>query len=74
MNSSSINLCQMTTRSKGKLKIWLFDECVVNDITGAEPPTSKLCTCIFDTYTLNCKKNSLEHLLCVTLLKLQLKM
>ena len=31
----------MTTRSKGKLKIWLFDECVVNDIRGAKPPTSK---------------------------------
>ena len=31
----------MTTRSKGKLKIWLFDECVVNDNRGAKPPTSK---------------------------------
>ena len=31
----------MTTRSKGKLKIWLFDECVVSEIRGAKPPTSK---------------------------------
>ena len=31
----------MTTRSKGKLKIWLFDECVMNDIKGSEPSTSK---------------------------------
>ena len=31
----------MTTRSKGKLKIWLFDECVVNGIRGAKPRTSK---------------------------------
>ena len=31
----------MTTRSKGKQKIWFFDECVVNDIRGAKPPTSK---------------------------------
>ena len=31
----------MTIRSKGKLKIWLFDQCVVNNIRGAKPPTSK---------------------------------
>ena len=31
----------MTTRSKGKLKIWIFDECGVNHIRGSKPPTSK---------------------------------
>ena len=31
----------MTTRSKGKLKIWLFDECVVEEIRGIKPPTCK---------------------------------
>ena len=32
----------MTTRSKGKLKIWLFDESVVDAIRGSKPPTSKI--------------------------------
>ena len=31
----------MMTRRKGKLKIWLFDECVVDAIRGSKPPTSK---------------------------------
>ena len=40
-NKLLINLCKMTTRSKGKLKIWLFDKCVANDIGGSTPPTFK---------------------------------
>ena len=32
----------MTTRSKRKLKIWLFDECVVDAIRRSKPPTSKI--------------------------------
>ena len=32
----------MTTRSKGKLKIRLFDECVVDAIGGSKPPTNKI--------------------------------
>ena len=32
----------MTTRSKGKLKIWLFDECILDAIQGSKPPTSKI--------------------------------
>ena len=32
----------MTTRSKGKLKVRLFGNCVVNAIRGSKPPTSKI--------------------------------
>ena len=31
----------MTTRSKGKLKVWLLEECVVDEIRGSKPPTNK---------------------------------
>ena len=31
----------MTTRSKGKLKIWLLGECVMDEIRGSKPPTNK---------------------------------
>ena len=31
----------MTTRSKGKLKIWLLKECVVDEIRGLKSPTNK---------------------------------
>ena len=29
------------TRSKGKLKIWLLEECAVDEIRGSKPPTNK---------------------------------
>ena len=31
----------MTTKSKGKLKIWLLEECVVDEIRGSKPPPNK---------------------------------